>query len=348
MAERGSGIRQSDEWLRVAEARLGIGFWSWDIATAKLQCSPGLYALAGLNPAGLHLDLAFFETLVHPRDRLPADDPQSFALDPRQSDRRFRIIWPDGQLHHLRSEARHLFDRDGNVTRVVAVISDVTDQMDTQRRLVSKRALLDTVSQLVEAVFWIADEEGRVVSQFGDVLGGEDQSSDDDLTNWRTGIHPDDLERLPALWREAVQRRKPYRFAPRLKGAGTEYQQFYVEGLPFPAEAMPDHYYGGTFSRNPRVNHSGKASDPITTLTPAQVRACRAILDWTAEMLAHKAGVSLSTVRRVEGAGSTQGQGDSMRLIVQAFRDAGLSIWRDDSGSFCVSDRVASSVPGDW
>ncbi|MBN9334507.1 PAS domain-containing protein [Devosia sp.] len=247
MAERGPGIRQSDEWLRAAEARLGIGFWSWDVAVSKLHCSPGLYALAGLNPAGLHLDLAFLETLVHPRDRLAADDPQVFVLDPRQFDRRFRVIRPDGQLHHLRSEARHIFDREGNVTRVVAVVSDVTESLEIQRRLIDQRALLSVVAQLAEAVFWIADEEGRVVDRFGQALEEASNAADDDLINWRLGLHPDDLERLPGLWREAVARRGPHRFAPRLKVGENGYQQFYVEGLPFPANALTEQHFGGFF-----------------------------------------------------------------------------------------------------
>lgn len=37
-------------------------------------------------------------------------------------------------------------------------------------------------------------------------------------------------------------------------------------------------------------------------LTAAQIRAARALLDWTQPDLAHKAGLSLPTIRRMEGA----------------------------------------------
>lgn len=337
MAERSPGVRQSDEWVRAAEARLGVGFWSWDIATARLHCSAGLYALAGINPAGLHLDLAFLETLVHPRDRLPVDDPNGFVTDSRQTDRQFRIIRPDGQLRHLRSEARRLFDRDGNATRVVAVVSDITERQDTDERLANSRALLQNISQLVGAVLWIADEDGRLIDHVGSDLLDANAAPGDDVTNWRTSLHPDDLERLPDLWRETVGNRKPYSFTPRLRLATGEYQQFHIEGLPFSSEISSNLYYGGFSSRNARITAPRTTRDDVTSLTPAQVRACRALLDWTAEMLAQNAGISVSTVRRIEGA-EAPGQGDSLRLVLLAFREAGLTISRDERGRFCVSD----------
>lgn len=336
MAERSPGTRQSDEWLRAVEARLGVGFWSWDIANARLHCSAGLYALAGVNPAGLHLDLAFLETLVHPKDRLPVDDPHSFAMDSRQTDRRFRVIRPDGQLRHLRSEAQRLFDREGNPTRVVAVISDITESLDLKVTLANTRALLNTVSQLVGAVLWIADGEGRLIEHFGSDLNDATSSPGDDFRQWRESLHPDDLQRMPDLWRDVIASRKPYSFSPRLRLADGEYQPFHIEGLPFTSEATSELCYGGISSRNARITASRSAVEDTTSLTPAQVRACRALLDWTAETLAQNAGISVSTVRRIESA-DAPGQGDSLRLVLLAFREAGLTVWHDERGRFCVS-----------
>lgn len=338
MAERSPGIRQSDEWVRAVEARLGVGFWSWDIANARLHCSAGLYALAGINPAGLHLDLAFLETLVHPKDRLPVDDLHGFVTDSRQTDRQFRIIRPDGQLRHLRSEARRLFDRDGNATRVVAVVSDITERQDVGERLANTRALLQNVSRLIGAILWIADEEGRLIEHFSsnDVID-TDAVPDGDVSNWRASLHPDDLERLPDHWREAVGNRKPYSFSPRLRLTNGEYQQFHIEGLPFSSEMSSSLLYGGISSSNARITAPRSTRDDLASLTPAQVRACRALLDWTAETLAQNAGISVSTVRRIESA-EVPGQGDSLRLVLLAFREAGLTIWRDERGRFAVSD----------
>jgi hypothetical protein len=86
----------------------------------------------------------------------------------------------------------------------------------------------------------------------------------------------------------------------------------------------------------------GESTDTHATnemlLTPGQVRACRALLGWTAETLATRAGISVSTVRRMEGVEVSQGQGESMRLVLAAFRDAGLKIWLGTDGKFCLSE----------
>ncbi len=54
-------------------------------------------------------------------------------------------------------------------------------------------------------------------------------------------------------------------------------------------------------------------------LTGAQIRAGRALVDWTGADLAKAAGVSLQTIRRMEG---EVGTGRSSVAIVQAIRRA--------------------------
>lgn len=54
-------------------------------------------------------------------------------------------------------------------------------------------------------------------------------------------------------------------------------------------------------------------------LTAAQIRAARALLDWTQPELARRAGLSLPTIRRMEG---VMGPGRSSAANVDAVRRA--------------------------
>jgi len=325
--------------MRVAEARLSIGFWSWDIDAVRLSCSSGLYSLLGINAASVKLDLVFLESLVHPADRMVIDDPSDFARDSRQASRQFRVIRPDGQLRHLLSEATTFFDRDGRALRVVTVVSDVTERHEIGRRLGRKRALLHAIAEIVDGVLWVSDENGRLLERFGGHFSEAKVGPDSDVENWRGGMHPDDAARLPQLWRDTVGRRQPYVFSPRLRRADGRYQQFHVRGLPFAAEYSRDPHYGGISSGNLGILSAPAFSDERhdLTLSPAQVRACRALLDWTAEMLAQQAAISVSTVRRLESADSS-GQGESTRLVIRAFREAGLTIYRGADGRISITD----------
>ena len=56
-----------------------------------------------------------------------------------------------------------------------------------------------------------------------------------------------------------------------------------------------------------------------------QIRAARGLLDWTQRELADQAGVSLSTVKRMEaGAGPAQGHGRNIWALQETLEKAGI------------------------
>jgi len=58
-------------------------------------------------------------------------------------------------------------------------------------------------------------------------------------------------------------------------------------------------------------------------ITGAQVRGARGILDWSADILAEKTGLSVDTIRNIEK-GRVQGHNTSLEKIVQVFANSGL------------------------
>jgi PAS domain S-box-containing protein len=337
MSERGSGSRVSEEWLRIAEAHLGIGFWCWDIAEAKFSCSSGFSALVGVNAASVQITLGFVETLVHPKDRLTLDDANALATDARQVDRRFRIIRPDGQLRWLQSHASTLFDRAGMPTRVIAVAADVTDDRTLARRLANKAALLHNVARLMGATLWVADEHGQLLDRIGP---GEEADSGllADSASWRDALHPDDVQRVPELWQQAKATGR-YHASPRMMFPDGRHRVVHVAGMPFTREFTSERLWGGIATLNSgalATDRQATAASEDAALTPGQIRACRALLDWSADTLARRAGISVSTVRRIENSDDLNVHGVSVRLVMQAFKEAGLNLWRDDEGRFCI------------
>ncbi len=135
MPDQIASQRAAPDWLRAVEAMLGSGSWTWENAGAKLTWSMGLYELVGVAPASVLPSLSLLESLVHPRDRLPHDDPEAIATDKRHRNRKFRIIRPDGQLRWLQSQMQTTFDRNGVIQHVVTTLSDVTDLEEIKSRL---------------------------------------------------------------------------------------------------------------------------------------------------------------------------------------------------------------------
>ena len=327
------------DWLRAVETMLGTGSWVWEKATARLIWSSGLYDMIGVAPASVSPSLSFLESMVHPKDRLPLDDAEGIATDKRHRNRKFRIIRPDGQLRWLKSHMQTTFDRNGDVQYVVTAVSDVTEQEDVKLRLSSREALLDVIANLLGARLWTANHDGRLVDIVDYAGGSEREANSQTHDSWRDTVHPDDRERMAIAWRDNGAKKSRYNFNLRIRMSNGQYQTVYTAGLPFDPALSSEPLWGGISTENPRLLGAVATTSAKEDryLTPAQVRACRALLGWSAETLASNAGLSVSTIRRLESAATGRTHDDSIRLIVVAMQDAGLSITRGEDGRYTFS-----------
>jgi transcriptional regulator with XRE-family HTH domain len=68
-------------------------------------------------------------------------------------------------------------------------------------------------------------------------------------------------------------------------------------------------------------------------LTAAQIRAGRALLRWSAQELADKAGIGISTVQRMEGAeGVPTASGKNLEAVQRALEAAGVEFIAENGG----------------
>ena len=121
--------------------------------------------------------------------------------------------------------------------------------------------------------------------------------------------------------------------------ADGEYRPIHVMGLPFDTAGTEPPLWGGVATINSQIlglNTAGETRH-AEPLTPRLIRAARGYLDWSADELADKARVSVSTVRRIESDASKGAQSESLKLILTAFESAGLTFWRDHQGRACFA-----------
>ncbi|MDD3181290.1 MAG: helix-turn-helix transcriptional regulator [Alphaproteobacteria bacterium] len=64
-----------------------------------------------------------------------------------------------------------------------------------------------------------------------------------------------------------------------------------------------------------------------TSINARQIKAARALLDWSQEQLAEACGLSIATIRKIE-AGNISPRGSTMGSIERAFEVAGLEFWQ--------------------
>ena len=81
-------------------------------------------------------------------------------------------------------------------------------------------------------------------------------------------------------------------------------------------------------------------------ITSRQVRAARALLNWTQEMLADEALVALTALKRLESENNLPVREDARHQVVKALEDAGI-VFLDSAGrAFSIPKRRISSKVG--
>ncbi len=152
-----SQYRQIKGDLRATEVRLAktLSFvniypWALDLATGKINSPAAVDSLFGY-PSG---------TLEHTRDRLSRfthpDDAHIFSEAIEASKKtghefsaEYRIIWPDGSIHWLMCRGNVIPHTKQKNSRILGIITDVTERALLTERLEQQRQLAADLNQLI-------------------------------------------------------------------------------------------------------------------------------------------------------------------------------------------------------
>jgi formate hydrogenlyase transcriptional activator len=149
-------------------------------------------------------------------------------------DSEYRICRTDGVYRWFHVRALPLRDTEGGIIRWYALHTDIDDRKCLEEALRASeqgfRRIVDSIPGLVNTT--TAEGEFEFVSQqcvdyFGMTL--------DQLKDWASSdlVHPDDLSRVVATWRRAVETGDPYESEYRIRRADGVYRWFHVRSLPW-------------------------------------------------------------------------------------------------------------------
>ena len=132
-----SGIVSDVERRALALTGSGDLIWDWDVSADKVFTSPETEAMLGLKRGTLEGPAANWLEVLHPLDQ----DRFRAALDSVLDQRRgrlvqdFRLRTPDGHFMWLALKARPVVGSDGEVSRVIGTLTDVTEAKNAEERL---------------------------------------------------------------------------------------------------------------------------------------------------------------------------------------------------------------------
>jgi len=141
-------LRRAKERLDLAKSAADAGVWDWDIASGRIEWSPEMFILFGIDP---EKDIAGFDSwraALHPEDRHAATERiESAVREGSMLDSEFRILLPDGAIRWINARGRTVCDRHGNPVRMLGICMDITSRRQTEEAL---RRSEDRYRSLVE------------------------------------------------------------------------------------------------------------------------------------------------------------------------------------------------------
>ncbi|MGN6548912.1 MAG: EAL domain-containing protein [Pararhizobium sp.] len=111
--------------------------WDWDVARDRVTTIPDAAAALGLSPGSFHGAARNWLPRLHPDDRDPFRTTLDVILEHRKGrlHHHFRVRAEDGHYHWLLLRARPVLGSNREVIRCVGTIIDVTEQKNSEERL---------------------------------------------------------------------------------------------------------------------------------------------------------------------------------------------------------------------
>jgi len=163
MADRSTReLRQMTERLSLATRTGGVGIWDYDISTGRLVWDDQMFKLYGIAPDSFVAAYDTWRNGVHPDDRERADAEIQMAIrGEKEFDTEFRVVWPDGSVHHIR--AISFLDRDGNGAplRLVGTNWDITREKESEEALRQSEKKISQLLQTTDQGIYGIDAEGN-------------------------------------------------------------------------------------------------------------------------------------------------------------------------------------------
>jgi PAS domain S-box-containing protein len=155
-------LKQGNERLLLATVAGGVGIWDLDVVNNKLTWDDQMFRLYGVAPDNFGGAYETWKERVHPEDVERGDAEVQMALrGEKEFDTEFRVVWPNGTIHHIRARARVHRDAAGQPTKLIGTNYDITERKQSEEALRTAEANYRNLFERVPSGLYRSTLEGR-------------------------------------------------------------------------------------------------------------------------------------------------------------------------------------------
>jgi len=134
--ERTADLRESETRLRLAQVSAGAGIWDWDMSTGRLEWSEEFFRLFGLDPKKTNAGFDSWRSVLHPDDRLLAEELIERAIDNRTPlANEYRIVLPSDEVRWINALGNTTCDKSGKPQRMSGICIDITERKLAEEKI---------------------------------------------------------------------------------------------------------------------------------------------------------------------------------------------------------------------
>ncbi len=157
--------------LSLATESALIGIWDLDVETNALVWDRRMYELYGIRPEDFSGAYEAWTKGLHPDDVATAVAELKDAIAGAKGfHTQFRVVWPDGQVHHIETHAMVQRDPDGRPQHMIGVNWDISERRHAEEALREEKARYQTLFQQSPDGILLIDTQTRLPVLFNDVV----------------------------------------------------------------------------------------------------------------------------------------------------------------------------------